>query len=1062
MRVVVGNRGVFSRLFLLSLIISAFYLASVGAEVLVADFTENDLEGYMTWLGFLDHCNEGGSPYSGGGYFDSISVHLEIDTDKETLTGTLSGSGGDSRYPHAYTQEHSFVGTISGTAKRVHWAGYFWRWELKADVELDLSFSTSYRCSDSTGEYYWKSREDTAHITRVLTAPTASENNQEFMYFQINWETPEQQATPQIFFMTHKNEDEDGRAILPLEMPNAIDLDVEISGPEQIGRGDSGATFDLEVKGEDSDRVQNVRWYFYYFDEAFDEYWWFESFERQDLTDLVINASKIEEWMEYLDDYGTTVDGEKVLPMQLYAELEAGEFEWLTVSQLYNFTYTSADVVEQSRNRLTGFGFPIKHMEIEYSDGEQTLTTTTDENGYYSIPKKEDENYQLKYKFKYIKDDVNFFYIASFPPHNYQLQVDVKKGKIDQIQLIPGSLPPITYKTRPSNLETLELTQIMTKKNAGSGVVSIYQHTTEALEFYRDILHEDLSYLLPLPITPFVDNPSRLKAKISYSYKDDQHMVLIDEWNSIEDSIYRPKSREYHEFSHFAMRSIYHTWPKAPEGPIKEKNHAGYINPSTADSYVEGFAYFMSVIIGDQYSSKWGDLMGRTDKPDPFGSLEINKKAWENAGASEEWAIAGILWDLYDGPKEYEKLKEEQRQAATKKYNELIEKYDIDNDGVYDRVEMIWHEISKSTLDFAMDLAKLDTNSDNKIDLAELSKDESESYAKEFMEKFDKNKNNVLEPNETSDLIREKLKEQAIEVNKNFQEFPEFQKFPEGITLNEYISEIQNLKDDDKVDLSFEEIWKILRTPHNDFTSVYEAFKLAYPEKIQDIDDIFISHGFWVDTNEGNGQWDRNEPSNPETEYFIDYPEGGFIYEGEKVGTASNYQRKDRRSGGYLAGHYLMVDNEVPFYTVTHELFDDDFIGGALPYDVYSYEVRNQDGGIYLAIPSESQDAVVSVEPYGVQYDETFTFTNQEFYANYSTHVDNDYFIEHHFEIIGEIPEAPIDTLSGDVSGETVTSPDTEQNIPDIGDQNKGIPSFPVASIVIGITLILLIHRKRI
>ena len=157
MRVVVGNRGVFSRLFLLSLIISAFYLASVGAEVLVADFTENDLEGYMTWLGFLDHCNEGGSPYSGGGYFDSISVHLEIDTDKETLTGTLSGSGGDSRYPHAYTQEHSFVGTISGTAKRVHWAGYFWRWELKADVELDLSFSTSYRCSDSTGEYYWKS-----------------------------------------------------------------------------------------------------------------------------------------------------------------------------------------------------------------------------------------------------------------------------------------------------------------------------------------------------------------------------------------------------------------------------------------------------------------------------------------------------------------------------------------------------------------------------------------------------------------------------------------------------------------------------------------------------------------------------------------------------------------------------------------------------------------------------------------------------------------------------------------------------------------------------------------
>ena len=72
--------------------------------------------------------------------------------------------------------------------------------------------------------------------------------------------------------------------------------------------------------------------------------------------------------------------------------------------------------------------------------------------------------------------------------------------------------------------------------------------------------------------------------------------------------------------------------------------------------------------------------MGRIDKPDPFGSLEIDKKAWENNGGSEEWAIAGILWDLYDGPAEYEKIQKAHIKAATKKFNEIIEKYDMDKE----------------------------------------------------------------------------------------------------------------------------------------------------------------------------------------------------------------------------------------------------------------------------------------------------------------------------------------------------------------------------------------------
>jgi hypothetical protein len=339
-----GFRGLFTRVFLIGLFVSVFWVACVGAEVIVADFSENDLKGHMSWGEFLDNCVEGGTPYHSGGIFDSIEVHLIIDTDKETVTGSLSGSGSFSNNVNLYTQEYSFDGSISGAAKRVFWGGYMWEWEFEADVELDLSFSTSYRCNTPTaGEYNWISKEETVHVSKMLRMDTAADNNQQFMSFSISWKDyDEQYDTPIIFYMTHKNENEQRRAILPLEMPDPIDLDVAISGPEQIGRGDSSATFDMTTKGNEINKVQNVHWYFYFFDDIWEDYRWFESFEKDSISDLTVDASKIVEWMEYLDDFGTTVDGVKTLPMQLYVELEAEEDEGLAVSPRHNFTLTSA------------------------------------------------------------------------------------------------------------------------------------------------------------------------------------------------------------------------------------------------------------------------------------------------------------------------------------------------------------------------------------------------------------------------------------------------------------------------------------------------------------------------------------------------------------------------------------------------------------------------------------------------------------------------------------------------------------------------------------------------
>ncbi len=74
-------------------------------------------------------------------------------------------------------------------------------------------------------------------------------------------------------------------------------------------------------------------------------------------------------------------------------------------------------------------------------------------------------------------------------------------------------------------------------------------------------------------------------------------------------------------------------------------NHDGYINPSSADSYIEGFAEFMALLM-----SKY-----RSHDPDPephiyanYGSMYNWWKPWGKEGRDEEFAVCGVLWKLYD------------------------------------------------------------------------------------------------------------------------------------------------------------------------------------------------------------------------------------------------------------------------------------------------------------------------------------------------------------------------------------------------------------------------------
>ena len=81
--------------------------------------------------------------------------------------------------------------------------------------------------------------------------------------------------------------------------------------------------------------------------------------------------------------------------------------------------------------------------------------------------------------------------------------------------------------------------------------------------------------------------------------------------------------------------------------PIKG-NHFGFNNPSTGDSWIEGVGTFMPALIADWYNMAEAGTFSYTSlERNDFKPTSENKK-WSPYWLDEEYAIATLLWDLYD------------------------------------------------------------------------------------------------------------------------------------------------------------------------------------------------------------------------------------------------------------------------------------------------------------------------------------------------------------------------------------------------------------------------------
>ncbi len=119
----------------------------------------------------------------------------------------------------------------------------------------------------------------------------------------------------------------------------------------------------------------------------------------------------------------------------------------------------------------------------------------------------------------------------------------------------------------------------------------------------------------------------------------------------------RPDNQEWHEFAHHLLADA--LGDAMPEDPLvcppggafgQDCNHYGYVNATTNDSWTEGFAEFYALVVARDIEGEFRpDLYHWEGRDD---SLEANYRAWDIVYppyvSDEEFAAAGLLWDLID------------------------------------------------------------------------------------------------------------------------------------------------------------------------------------------------------------------------------------------------------------------------------------------------------------------------------------------------------------------------------------------------------------------------------
>jgi len=187
-------------------------------------------------------------------------------------------------------------------------------------------------------------------------------------------------------------------------------------------------------------------------------------------------------------------------------------------------------------------------------------------------------------------------------------------------------------------------------------VTEIYQRTQNAWAL-ADELGVKTDYGLPLRVFTFDGKDKDGDEKFGkwvgstsngLQFMERPYIALGDATSLLTDGGW-PDNREYHEFGHHFLADAF---GDAIPDAAANTNHAGYYrNPSSSDSWTEGFAEFYALMVskyidGEPMPELYRLGGGQID-------LELDYRPWYGLGWGEELAVAGLLLDFEDGPEDY-------------------------------------------------------------------------------------------------------------------------------------------------------------------------------------------------------------------------------------------------------------------------------------------------------------------------------------------------------------------------------------------------------------------------
>jgi hypothetical protein len=212
----------------------------------------------------------------------------------------------------------------------------------------------------------------------------------------------------------------------------------------------------------------------------------------------------------------------------------------------------------------------------------------------------------------------------------------------------------------------------------------------------------------------------------------------------------------------------------------------------------------------------------------------------------------------------------------------------------------------------------------------------------------------------------------------------------------------------DKMSVSYKPLWDALMGQRlQSFKDVYDALKAKWPEKSSEIDNLFVAHGIFKDTNPGNGQYDEGEPYwnedpdgsgplNPNgvrdpTEDYIDIgtPDDGIprphqVYTpGEVMGTATNYNRTTRKNRPLEEGSFVRADVTSNGGSVSDVVFKVSYSFSDPSLNYVNYGVTDQETGyVYVETPPDEYQMTASITADNYDGGQPIIVTVNDFYAS--------------------------------------------------------------------------------